>query len=63
MQGDEPEIEPEIIDALIDRLESSDEDMATAATQFPAGADVEDPNLVKVVTDAERPGDLFLAIA
>jgi len=54
VQGDEPEIEPEIIDALIDRLASrpsgdGGEDMATAATPFPAGAPVADPNLVKVV--------------
>jgi 3-deoxy-manno-octulosonate cytidylyltransferase (CMP-KDO synthetase) len=50
VQGDEPEIEPEIVDGLIQRLVSSDDDMATAATVFPAGADVNDPNLVKVVT-------------
>jgi 3-deoxy-manno-octulosonate cytidylyltransferase (CMP-KDO synthetase) len=49
VQGDEPEIEPETIDALIERMESSDDDMATAATPFPAGADPNDPNLVKVV--------------
>ena len=49
MQGDEPEIEPEIVDALIARLENSDDDMATAATAFRAGADAADPNLVKVV--------------
>jgi 3-deoxy-manno-octulosonate cytidylyltransferase (CMP-KDO synthetase) len=50
VQGDEPEIEPEIIDALIERLESHPtDDMATAATPFPIGADVQDPNLVKVV--------------
>ena len=51
VQGDEPEIQPRIIDDLIARLESSDDDMATAATPFPAGADVTDPNLVKVVMD------------
>ena len=49
VQGDEPEIEPATVDALVDRLESGDEDMATAATAFPVGADVADPNLVKVV--------------
>lgn len=49
VQGDEPEIEPEIIDALIERLETSDDDMATAATPFPESSDVADPNLVKVV--------------
>jgi 3-deoxy-manno-octulosonate cytidylyltransferase (CMP-KDO synthetase) len=50
VQGDEPEIEPATIDALIHRLESHPNDMATAATPFPAGVDVADPNLVKVVT-------------
>ncbi len=50
VQGDEPEIEPEIIDNLIARLETSKDDMATAATPFPAGADPADPNLVKVIT-------------
>jgi len=50
VQGDEPEIEPETIDALIARLEShKDDDMATAATPFAATADPIDPNLVKVV--------------
>jgi 3-deoxy-manno-octulosonate cytidylyltransferase (CMP-KDO synthetase) len=49
VQGDEPEIEPDLIDELTDRLEESDSDMATAATEFPAGADPGDPNLVKVV--------------
>lgn len=53
VQGDEPEIEPEIVDRLIERLERSDDDMATAATPFPAGADAGDPNLVKVVMDRE----------
>lgn len=50
VQGDEPEIEPAVIDALVERLEGSEDDMATAATPFPAGAEVADPNLVKVVT-------------
>jgi 3-deoxy-manno-octulosonate cytidylyltransferase (CMP-KDO synthetase) len=50
VQGDEPEIEPATIDALVERLESTADDMATAATVFPVGADVADPNLVKVVT-------------
>ena len=49
VQGDEPEIEPEIIDALIERLASSGEDMATAATRFPRNQSPADPNLVKVV--------------
>jgi len=54
VQGDEPEIEPEIVDGLIERLETGRDDMATAATPFPAGADPGDPNLVKVVVN--QPG-------
>ena len=53
VQGDEPEIEPETVDRLIERLQASDYDMATAATPFAAGADPSDPNLVKVVTDLQ----------
>jgi 3-deoxy-manno-octulosonate cytidylyltransferase (CMP-KDO synthetase) len=49
VQGDEPEIEPEIVDALIERLQGHDDDMATAATPFAPGADPANPNLVKVV--------------
>ena len=48
VQGDEPEIESETIHGLIHRLEKSADDMATAATAFPAGADPGDANLVKV---------------
>ena len=53
VQGDEPEIEPDVVDALIARLQDSSDDMATAATPFPAGADPNDPNLVKVVRTLE----------
>ena len=50
VQGDEPEIEPETVDALIERLNTSPAfDMATAATPFRPGADPANPNLVKVV--------------
>ena len=49
VQGDEPEIEPEIVDELIERLEKSGDEMTTAATPFPAGSDLANPNLVKVV--------------
>ena len=48
VQADEPEIESETIHGLIARLEKSSDDMATAATPFPAGADPNDANLVKV---------------
>ena len=52
VQGDEPEIEPTTIDALVEQMElNPDDDMATAATPFRGDADVENSNLVKVVTD------------
>jgi 3-deoxy-manno-octulosonate cytidylyltransferase (CMP-KDO synthetase) len=53
VQGDEPEIEPEVVDRLIERMANSSDDMATAATPFPSGADPSDPNLVKVVMSLE----------
>jgi 3-deoxy-manno-octulosonate cytidylyltransferase (CMP-KDO synthetase) len=49
IQGDEPEIDAQTIDDLILHLEDTGDDMATAATAFPPGADPNDPNLVKVV--------------
>ena len=49
VQGDEPEIEPEIVDALIERLEFHNDDMATASTPFKSLEDVRNPNMVKVV--------------
>jgi 3-deoxy-manno-octulosonate cytidylyltransferase (CMP-KDO synthetase) len=51
VQGDEPEIEPETIDQLIDAMQSAEANIATVATPFPQHLDVNDPNLVKVVTD------------
>lgn len=51
VQGDEPEIEPEIVDRLIERLEHSKDDMATAATRFAPGSDPGNPNMVKVICD------------
>jgi len=50
IQGDEPEIEPETIDAAVDLLHRSPwADAATVATPFAPGESVADPNLVKVV--------------
>ncbi len=50
IQGDEPEIEPEVIDAAVDLLHASPwADVATVATPFGADEDPANPNLVKVV--------------
>lgn len=50
VQGDEPEIEPQIIDDLVVAMEQRpDVPMATAATPFPPGEDPANPNLVKAV--------------
>jgi 3-deoxy-manno-octulosonate cytidylyltransferase (CMP-KDO synthetase) len=53
VQGDEPEIEPQTSDALVDRLEKTESDMATAATPFGPNDDPADPNLVKVVINQD----------
>jgi len=49
VQGDEPEIDPHLIDTLIGRLETSNDPMVTAAAKFPRHLDVNNPNHVKVV--------------
>jgi 3-deoxy-manno-octulosonate cytidylyltransferase (CMP-KDO synthetase) len=59
VQGDEPEIDPQTIDELVRRLETGSDDMATAATPFPADADPADPNLVKVVISVENKAIYF----
>ncbi len=53
VQGDEPDIDPEVIDRLIEVLQGSPEiAMATVSAPFTSARDVENPNLVKVVVDA-----------
>ncbi len=48
VQGDEPEIEPALIDAVAGELETSGASIATAASPIDP-AEASDPNLVKVV--------------
>ncbi len=51
VQGDEPEIDPDAIDAVIEAIDrDAGADMATIASPFAAEEDPADPNLVKVVT-------------
>ncbi|MCB9898148.1 MAG: 3-deoxy-manno-octulosonate cytidylyltransferase [Planctomycetes bacterium] len=56
VQGDEPEIDPDDLDRLVERLATSGDDMATLAR--PLGDDeadvLADPHAVKVVFDAAR---------
>ncbi len=54
VQGDEPEIEPEIIDAATELLLASPwADVATIATPWSPSEDPQNPNLVKVVLGAD----------
>jgi len=53
VQGDEPEMEPEAIDALIELMDSDPQvPMGTLACRFSRREDVENPACVKVVIDA-----------
>lgn len=49
VQGDEPEIEPETIDLLIERMNQTGSRMGTVVTPFAAPRDPADPNIVKAV--------------
>lgn len=49
VQGDEPELEPETVDAAVAALTRTGAPMATAAAPFAPGDDPADPNIVKVV--------------
>lgn len=51
VQGDEPWIDPSLIDRLVERMRGGEEPMGTAASPFAAGEDPADPNIVKVVLD------------
>jgi 3-deoxy-manno-octulosonate cytidylyltransferase (CMP-KDO synthetase) len=51
VQGDEPEIDPQLIDRVIDRLTKGDEPMATLVGPFDESEDPTRPEIVKVVVD------------
>ncbi|MFP4143798.1 MAG: 3-deoxy-manno-octulosonate cytidylyltransferase [Phycisphaeraceae bacterium] len=52
VQGDEPEIEPDVIDQLVDGLAADGEaPMATLGSDFAEGEDPANPNIVKIVLD------------
>lgn len=51
IQGDEPLIDPRVIDSVVDALH--DCEMSTAATRIRDNAELESPNVVKVVVNIE----------
>lgn len=54
VQGDEPEIDPGLIDKLIRVTSQADVPMATAAANFERAEDIANPNIVKVVVDQRK---------
>ena len=54
VQGDEPFIDPALIDRLAEQLSDPEIPMATAAFRIRSVADFTDPALVKVVMDTQR---------
>lgn len=55
VQGDEPEVEPELIDAAIRALESDpDASMSTIVSPFAPGEDAANPNIVKCLVSLNR---------
>jgi 3-deoxy-manno-octulosonate cytidylyltransferase (CMP-KDO synthetase) len=50
VQGDEPLIDPSVIDAVAGALQNNE--MSTAATRIQAGEEYDNPNVVKVVVNA-----------
>lgn len=53
VQGDEPEMEPSLIDAAVEALLDSDAPMASVASPFAPGENPSDPAIVKVVLRAD----------
>ena len=51
VQGDEPLIEPEVIDRAVAVARAGDAEMVTLSTRLTDSAAIEDPNRVKVVVD------------
>jgi 3-deoxy-manno-octulosonate cytidylyltransferase (CMP-KDO synthetase) len=51
LQGDEPELEPSVISALVRQITNSPTEMATVAAPIRSPEIVRDPSCVKVVTD------------
>ena len=54
VQGDEPLIDPHLLDELVAALNASGTEMVSAMTPFSESENVQNPNMVKVVTDREN---------
>ena len=54
LQGDEPEVDPALLDSLFRILENTDVPMATAAAPFDNADEIRRPDVVKVVVDQRR---------
>ncbi len=54
VQGDEPEIDPAVIDNLIAVCSRDDVPMATVAAPLESLTDIQNPNIVKVVVDQHK---------
>jgi 3-deoxy-manno-octulosonate cytidylyltransferase (CMP-KDO synthetase) len=59
VQGDEPLIDPQVIERTIELVRYRRFPMATAVTPFRSAQDVQDPNLVKVVTNVMGSAIMF----
>jgi 3-deoxy-manno-octulosonate cytidylyltransferase (CMP-KDO synthetase) len=57
VQGDEPEIEPALIDACVGALVATDAECATVASPFAEDEDPADPNIVKSVVRDPTAGE------
>lgn len=59
VQGDEPELDPGVVDAAISALEHSGDPMSTVGSPFGEGESPESPSIVKVVTRCDGRALLF----
>lgn len=59
IQGDEPEIDPVIVDSVVSLAKESGAEVTTLATPFQDGEDPADPNVVKVVLRRDRTAMYF----
>ena len=59
LQGDEPLLDPALVDCLVQRMQNETWDMGTAAAALLDENALQDPSVVKVVTDARQQALFF----